>query len=76
MGKAKFKVDDWAYIKGTEKRMKLHITEVITQECTGGCQVWYKGRAFLRDKEIHWLPGSTKLNKAFEDFAEIELEEE
>ena len=73
---AKFKIDDWALIKGSklegfrEPLTKVHILEVITQKCEAGIeQTSYQCRIFVKDLKCGWTP-STKESR----FREMELE--
>ncbi len=74
---AKFKVDDWVFIKGSllrgqgEPSVKAHILEVTTHLCEAGIeQTTYLCRTFVKDLKCGWA-SSTKES----GFREMELEE-
>ena len=68
---AKWKVNDWVLVKGTNKKFKFHIIEVISQESSGGKHIGYVGRLFRNDGQEEFLaPGSGR-----QMFNEIELED-
>lgn len=80
MDYANFKVDEWAYIVGTNKQVKIHIVEVIRNECSAhSIQTYYVGRTYIKSAlNNNWklctTTPSVVMGKQFEKFAELELE--
>ncbi len=73
---AKFKIDDWALLKGAkldgqrEPSTKVHILEVVTQLCEAGIeQTLYRCRLFAKSSRGGWEPTFREMT-----FREMELE--
>jgi len=73
---AKFKIADWAYVKGAKLEgmggflTKVHILEVVTQLCEAGIeQTRYLCRIFIKSLRCGWEPAAKEIQ-----FREMELE--
>ena len=67
MEKPKFKVNEFVKVKYGENQERLHIVEVLTQQCYSGVQIKYVGRLYSV------LDGKFVFTKEYYTFLEIEL---
>ena len=68
---AKYKVDDWVLVRGTNGKVKAHILEVRTQVCSAGIeQIHY----VVRTMPATWDKVPWNVRETTTIFNEIEVE--
>ena len=69
----KFKVGQWVTLEGASDKLKLKIISIMEDTCSGGKQIHYNCRLWIKEYSNQWLPATTRNGIDLKKYNEIEI---